>query len=483
MTGGSGARRSSGGHSRGRRAAPARARAPERFERATQFAGAESGRSQRLSRSAAREAQRRRRQRQRRTIGAGIALAVLVGGGGYAAVAGSTGGDGGKAKNTARGGDGGGKDSPGLLADQKFLLDASAARPLASKGGWEIVGTSEGQDAPERIFTCQAQRFADPAGVRAWGRNLRNTTAKASAVQWVELSNDDANAGKAYDTITSWLSACNSSQQRLIASYKVTGLGDRALIAVFGQPIGGPNERYRAITVAGTGPATMLLEQVTTGTTPPAMTGLMAASTSAVQRICAETKTACAKVPSMRPSLLPASGEPAGFMSPVDLPVLSALKQPWVGVDAAAKGTGCEQIDPVKARAVRSKARVYVVPGANVPDVFGIDTMVAEFANAQQAHAYVTAVTASVNKCPTTHSNAKVRRTTAVDFSGIRGQTWRITYDVGAKLPDQVYRVGIARAGNRAAYVSFPVATGLDITDEAFTDAVIRAGERSLSFR
>src|SRR5215207_8753001 len=162
-------------------------------------------------RAAAREARRQRARRRNQLIGAGAAVLVVVGGGGIAAVN-AFGGDDSPVDAKSAG-------SSKLLGDAKVLLDGPAAKPLSATGAWTVAGTADGSSAPDRSFVCQSQRFADPAGIRTWVRNFKNATAQQTAVQYVEVSNDPAAAGKAYTTIVGWLSQCATPQYRLISSY------------------------------------------------------------------------------------------------------------------------------------------------------------------------------------------------------------------------------------------------------------------------
>jgi hypothetical protein len=434
------------------------------------------------SRAAARAARRKQRRRQQQLIAGGVAAALLIGGGGWAAMA-AGGDDGGKANEAKHSSDGGDKSDGDLLADSKVLVDPVAANQL-SRGKWTVNRTVDSTEAetPERSFACQAQRFADPAGVRTWVRVLRNPNNLDTAVQYVEVSNDATAAGRAYATIAGWLSECNSPQLRLVSSYQASGLGEKGIVAIFGQPMDGGQKRFRTLTVATSGPATMVLEHNTIGPNPPKAANMLAAATTSMGRICAETKSSCGAKPELK-SVLLSTDEPRGFMAPIDLPVLSKIDKPWVSVKAATRdGTGCEKIDLKKAKATKSRFQTYVVPDANVPTEFGMDTMVAEFAGYPVAGQFVTDITKRVDNCTKSFSTATVKRTLTIKDRGIVGQTWRITYDAGSngKL---TYRVGIVRVSKRAAYVMFPVLKGLDITDEAFSDLLIRAGERSLYFR
>jgi hypothetical protein len=443
-------------------------------------------RAPRVSRAAARQARRKKARRRQQMVGAGLVIALLIGGGGYAAVAGS-GDDAKEAADNAQTQpppDETKRDDndPPVLADEAFLLDADGATQI-SNGAWTVTNTVEGSKAPERSFTCQAQRFADPAGVRTWVRQFKSGSAQ-TAVQYVELSSDNGGAQRAYSTILGWLSSCVTPKQRLLASYNADGLGERGAVAVFEQPIGRGQERYRTLAVASSGAATMVFEYVALAESQPRTAGTVGAAGAALKRMCAETGSACPHTLELKPSLLTASGEPAGFMTPIDLPVMAAINQPWVGVDSTVnRGSGCEEINLTVAKSRKARARQYVAPEAKVPAEFGFDTMVAEFAGPTAAQAFISTVTSKVDKCATTQSNAKVKRTKPVRFrGGISGQTWRVVYDLGA-AGSITYRIGIARAGQRAIHVAFPVLKNLDISDETFAAIVARAAQRSFYFR
>lgn len=441
-----------------------------------------SHRAPRGGRAAAREARRRQARRRNRLLAAGAALLVLVGGGGYVALAAAGGGDSpGNAKAGAP------DDKPSqvnstVLTDTKGLLDGASAKTLTSAGTWTIASTADGSSASDHSFVCQPQRFADPAGIRTWVRNFRNPTTKDTAVQFVEVSNDSTAADKAYSTVIGWLSKCSTPQVRLVASYATTGLGERGMVAVFGQPTGNSTNRYRTVSVTTAGPATMVLEYDSTGGTPPTPAGILATAGTGLKRICAQTGTSCTKTPTAAPSLLP-TAEPPGFMAPIDLPVLRSIDKPWVSVASGTRsGTGCEKLDPKKAKATKFKFQTYVVPDAPVPTEFGMDTMVARFSSSGSATAFLSGLRKNMDGCAKTYSTATVKKTGAVSLSTIKGQTWRASYDTGGgKIV--TYRIGVAAAGKQAVYILYPVLKNLDISNSAFVEILNRAAERSAAFK
>ncbi len=379
------------------------------------------------SRAAAREARRQKARKRNQTIAAGVAVVLLVGGGGVAALN-AFGGDGSPSSNSSTSDDK--STQSNVLADAKVLLDATTAKPLGATGAWAITQTADGSTAPDHAFVCQSQRFADPAGLRTWVRTFQNSATKNTAVQYVEVSNDASAANKAYSSILGWLGQCNTPQIRLTSSYVTTGVGQRGMIAVFGQPSDGKTN-YKTIAVSVAGQATMVLEHDTTASTPPKPETVLAGAAAGVKRICAQT--------------------------------------------------GCEKLNFTKAKATKFKAQTYVAPEAKVPTEFGLDDTVAKFATQAAANDFVSQIRKNVDGCEKNVSNAKVKSTGSVSTASIKGESWRATYDiVGGKT--FTYRIGIATAGSRAVYVVFPVLKGLDISDSAFNETLTRAAERSVTF-
>ena len=434
-------------------------------------------RATRVSRTAARQAKRQRAKRRQQLIGAGVVVALLLGGATYAIVAGTRGGSAHRAGSVGTGG----QSDTGLLSDADFLLEADGAKKI-SAGTWTVATTAEGSETPERSFSCQAQRFADPAGVRTWVRTFKNTTAKTSAVEYIELSADSAGAQRAYATIRGWLSTCTMPKQRLVGSFNADGIGDHGIVAVFAEPLTGVQQRFRVLAVAGTGPATMVFEYVAAGTSPPSTAGTLGAASDALKKLCEQTGTACPRTLELRPALIRTTTEPDGFLAPIDLPVMKTL-EPWVGVDVPTvqQTPECNEVTGIKTKPKRAKNRAYVAPGSKAPTEFGIDTRVLEFGTPQEANAFLGAVKDKLDHCK--GSNVKTKRVLSVsDRGGVTGQTWRVTSEL-INGKDLTYRVGVARAGQRVTYVLFLVLKDLDISDRAFADVVARAGQRSLYFK
>ncbi|WP_232828612.1 hypothetical protein [Kribbella monticola] len=431
------------------------------------------------SRAAARQARRAQARRRNQLIGAGAAVLILVGGGGIAAVNAFGGGD----SPGSKAGTGDDK-SADLLSDPKSLIDVPTAKSLSPAGAWAIAATADGSTAPDKSFVCQPQRFADPAGIRTWVRTFRNAATKESAVQYVEVSNDSGAADKTYATITGWLSGCLTPQVRLIASYTTTGLGERGIVAVFGQPTGEKTSNYKTISVTTAGQATMVLEHDSAGTAVPKPDGVLSTAGAGLKRICDQPGANCTTgTPTATPALLP-SNESAGFMAPIDLPVLTSVNKPWVSASTTTRaGTGCEKIDLKKAKATGYKSLTYVTPDADVPTEFGLDETVSSYANATAATAFVTAIRKNVDSCAKATSDAvKVKTTNTISVGTIKGEAWRAAYDTGGGKVF-TYRIGIASNGSNAVYILFPVLKNLDISDSAFADVLVRAAERCTAYK
>ncbi|MDX2967565.1 hypothetical protein [Kribbella solani] len=432
-------------------------------------------------RAAAREARRQQTRKRNQTIAAGVAVVVLVGGGGVAALN-AFGGDkaaGPKAGNSPS------DDKPSqskVLADDKTLLDAAGAKSLGAAGAWAVAKTTDGEATPNSSFVCQPQRYADPSGLRTWVRTFQNPATKETAVQYVEVSNDQPTAAKTYNAVVRWLSQCSTPQTRLSAGYLTTGVGQTGVIAVFGQTPGATT-KYKTVAVTLVGQATMVVEHDTVAAKPPLPAAVLATANTAAKKICAESGGCGTGAPVAKPALLPNTDSP-GFMAPVDLPLLPAIDKPWVSATAkaAGPGTGCEKLDFKKAKAAKYGSVTYVTPDAKVPTEFGLDDTVAKFASTNAAASFVSQIRKNVDNCEKNVSNAKVESTGTLQTSTIKGESWKATYATGDGKK-YVYRIGIAGSGDRAVYLLFPVLKSLDLTDAAFNETLARAVDRSAAYK
>ncbi|MEU4196050.1 hypothetical protein AB0E69_29385 [Kribbella sp. NPDC026611] len=430
-------------------------------------------------RAAAREARRQKARKRNQTIAAGAAVVVLVGGGGVAALN-AFGGDNDPGPKSSNGPKDDKPSNSNVLSDDKALLDAAGAKTLGATGAWTVTKTADGDSAPESAFVCQVQRFADPSGLRTWVRTFQNATTKETAVQYVEVSNDKATASKTYTSVVHWLSQCTAAQTQLAAGYVTSGVGERGVIAVFGQPAGAKT-KYKTVAVTQAGQATMVLEHDTLASAPPKPAAVLATANAAAKKICEQSGGCGGGSPAANPALLPNTDAP-GFMASVDLPVLTDVKKPWVGAAAKPGGTaGCEKIDFKKAKATGFSSQTYVMPEADVPTEFGLDDTVAKFASAAAATAFVNGVRKNVDGCEKALSNASVSSTGTISAGTIKGKSWKASYDAG-NGKKFTYRIGVAGSGTRAVYVVFPVLKSLDITDAAFNQTLTRAAERAAAY-
>ncbi|WP_148614140.1 hypothetical protein [Nocardioides rubriscoriae] len=352
---------------------------------------------------------------------------------------------------------------------------------------WAQVRTGDNSAGTGLVVPCQQERYADPRGRATLVRLLegRGPGPAPSATQLTEASASTRAARRAFRTTTGWLAGCTESRVQLLGTRTPEAVGDEAVQFVL-RSWESPVTTY-VVGVARTGDYTTTTAVRLPGAAVPDRAAGAALLATGVSRLCVLPRGgACAPD---KPALadrdpIPTGQRPA-LLSEVDLPPVSGVRQAWVGTEPGrpttnAAATGCDKTSFSTAfqgaRFSRTATRTFVVPGAELPQEFGLAETVGALPG-QRAQALVGQVRDRLARCPARDLNTEVDELVRRDSPRSSLTAWRL--DV--KVTDQrsvVFYMAILRTGTAVAQLGFVPAPGADLAPGAFVALAERAQAR-----
>lgn len=296
------------------------------------------------------------RRRTHTVIGAGLATAALV-------VTGSLVATGADAEATSLSEE---KATPGVtvhapeaatgdpIIEDAALLSPDQLSRFGSGLDWAETATTDNLDGNGLLAPCQRERFSDPDGVtalaRTWEgsttqvvrtkvgkgakertRKRRVTRVESTAVQLVEMSRDAEQAAQSFETASVWYAGCTDARTQLLSTRAVKRVGDQA--RTFRLRSWGRTPSTMTVGVARTGNL-VVTNVVRTHGRPVSDKATLTGLAAAVNALCgAEGAAKCAGRARARTTLPLDTGTPPGLLSVVDLPPVSAVRGPWVGLE------------------------------------------------------------------------------------------------------------------------------------------------------
>ncbi len=378
-------------------------------------------------------------------------------------------------------GSGGDLDLP--TADN--LLDQDQIKRLGLGQPWQVDRTHSNTTGDGINTVCQQERFADPDGLSALVRTFEaGGRVDRSAVQTVEVSASESQARKGFKTTLGWYAGCQLGRLQILDAYRVDNIGDEASVLtmrVWKRPV-----TTYTVAVARIGAVTTSTVGRTVGAAPPPPEQITQSLADSVAMLCASSGSeGCTKEPTFRVVPPPPSGEEKGLLAVPDLPPVGRIDKPWVGIesdiDPNPSRTTCDQADFVKAGAKPARAKVYLIPEADVPSRFGLSEIYGVFRTADKARSFMEGVRARVARCEdrdlattvTTAARGRVGR------SGAEWDTWDLLTEVSERQKVH-FRVGFVRVGRTVAHLLFVSAPDDDMSEEHFRELLVRAGDRLL---
>jgi DNA-directed RNA polymerase specialized sigma24 family protein len=351
---------------------------------------------------------------------------------------------------------------------------------------WQERRTTDNAEGDGLVLPCQQSRYADPRGLGALLRTFDTSPRKggepSSAYQLTEISRSARSARRTYDTTLEWYAGCTDRRLQLLATRRVTHVGDDARLLVLRSWSG-----HRPTIVVGVTRSGSITTTTLTLTPSHAAPGLGRAArlaAAAVNGLCARPEAGeCASRPQVKASAPVPVGVAPGMLAEVDLPPVSRVSRPWVGTeprraDVNVAATGCDNTVFTGKQISNGLTRSFLIPGAKLPVAFGITETVGTL-RSDRARAFVNDVRRKLGECPdrdrglgTEVTRLAHRHSRARDIT-----VWRLTTELDDRH-SVTYLMGIVREGSAVGQVGFVPEAGVTMGRRDFVSLVERAGER-----
>ncbi|WP_372735112.1 hypothetical protein [Nocardioides sp.] len=366
-----------------------------------------------------------------------------------------------------------------LLPDHLVTADQVG---VALRGQWNQGPTTNNTIGNGLNFTCQGARFADPEGLAAQVRTFAEDGGEAKAGQSVEVSADEKSGKATYRTTRGWYAGCLSPRVQLLATRKVVGIGDQAMMFVL-RDWNDPTST-QVVGVARTGTMTTTMSTTKPGRRMPRQGPAARLLADAVEAICElPGGAACVQQPKLETTTPVPVGLAPAMLSVVDLPPVTRVAQPWVGTEPKRAQTNlaatrCEEADFSTKQFSRSRTRSFLIPGADLPPEFGLTQTIGAL-RPKAATEFIETVRTKLESCKDRDLGTNVTQVHD-ETNGNRALTvWRLSVEVSEDRT-VTYLMGIIRNGTAVSQLTFIPSGRVVMGSEAFISLAMRAQERLL---
>lgn len=365
------------------------------------------------------------------------------------------------------------------------MLAARAVGRSTPGLAWTEVQTDDNSTGDGKAMPCQADRYADPKGTAALVRTFAPRTksgkpvpnAPSSAVQTAQASASAKAAGRGYATALDWFAGCRDDRAQLLDTRSVDGVGDDAMLLVLRTWDGDGSTMVAG--VARTGElVTTTLTRTPVGKQPPLAksAGLLADAVSGLCNL--QGAGMCAFSPKLRPAPPVPAAQVPGMLAEVDLPPATGISKPWVGTEprqarSNAAATRCDETDFSAKPVTNNVTRTFLIPGAKLPDQFGLTETVGSLPR-KKAAAFVARIRTDLAKCSHKQMGTEVTAVKKVHTADRDLSVWHVSTEINDHQ-SVVYLMGVVRDGTSVAQVGFVPAPKVGFAPGAFVAIVERA--------
>jgi len=368
------------------------------------------------------------------------------------------------------------------------LLTALQLSSIFGDRSWTQGRTDANGQGSRDVLPCQREPYADPAGSDALVRTFSGTgdgLEGISAVQMTEASTTPRAARRTFDTLVDWFAGCTDSRVQLIATRTVEQVGDQALQFVLRSFDGPVTTMVVGVSRSGLYNTTTV-DSVETDARPnvDASGETLAA---AIDGVCdLEDGGGCAtESPRLAFTTPVPVGEAPALLSEIDLPPVSGVDLPWAGTEPerASNNMAATRCDNAAfggefqgQRFAHSFTRTFVIPGAELPDEFGLTETVGALPE-KQAAGFVEEVRTALGSCARRDLGTDVTVGSGTDDEGRALSIWHLTTELSDER-SLTYSMAIMRSGTSVGQLSFVEAPDVSMSPADFEVLAYRALDR-----
>ena len=364
------------------------------------------------------------------------------------------------------------------------FVTASQADAALAATTWQEKETSTNTAGTGLHDPCQRDRFADPAPAGTWVRRL-SESGGATLTQRTEVSIGVAAARRTYATSLAWYADCTQARVQLVTANRLTGVGDDAWLLRI-DAAGTPAQTYQVLVARlGMITSTLVLDVPTAEASSFASTtGLVELGRQMTQNLCRTSAAGQCRLSAQAQatSATPPVTESPGMLATVDLPILTTVQRPWVGIQPVSGGpnlsaTAC---DATTFTGATTRARTFLIPAAGLPQSFGLTETIASYPTAAAAASAATEIQTQMATCHKRQIGTSVDQHEAMAQNSLAPSVaiWHEQAEINSKSQLITYWMGLAQRGRVVAQITFIPAPKVDTTAAAFLALVERAAQR-----
>ncbi len=388
------------------------------------------------------------------------------------------------------------------IIDETALLSADQMSRFGRGLDWAETATTDNLAGDGLLAPCQRERFSDPDGVtalaRTWEgsttrvvrtqvgkgarertRKRRVTRAESTAVQLVEMSRDADQAAQSFETASVWYAGCTDPRTQLLSTRAVKRVGDAA--RTFRLRSWGRTPATITVGVARTGSlvvTNVVRSQGRAVSDRATLTGLAAA----VNALCgSEGAARCSGRARARTTLPLDIGTPRGLLAVVDLPPVSAVRGPWVGLAPERArnnyaSTRCDRTTFVGKGIKRARTRTFLFPETPNASQLGLTQAVGSMKPAA-ARRFVEVVRTRIRQCGQANLGTSVTTLTSSSSRARDLTVWALSFELNDSQSFP-FLMAIVRDGTEVSQLGFAPVRNMTMSRTDFVALARRVVER-----